>query len=529
MPRLTWTGGAAIFAAFRWTNPSLHGCSAVPKTAAPVTLVLASRAAGATLLRWLYDEIRRAIVDGRLPPGARLPSTRSVARQYRVARGTVVTAFEHLVAEGYIEGSVGSGSFVRRMTALSPPGPAADRPRVRALILTPALSARGRRLVSHPFPLRTGAQTHTFRLDTAGLDHFPLKTWSRISLRCLRGAVPHLLAHGNTLGFPPLRAAIAQYVGLTRGVQCTAEQVVITSGTQSSLDLIARLVLDPRDRVWVEDPCYTAVSSLLRGAEVEVVGIPVDDFGLDCEIGRRRARMAKLACVTPGCHFPLGMALSLQRRLALLEWAREAGAWIFEDDYDSQLGFSGRPLAALQSLDRNGCVIYSNSFSKMLFPSLRLGFLIVPQTLLGAVAAARSVLQRFPAVLEQAVLAEFISAGHMEQHMRRMRDLYTERHDALVSIAQRELADVLRLSPVTAGLQTVGWLAEGIPESEASRQSAEQGIMALPLSSLTVERSMPPALVLGAAATDIPAIRRGVEQLGVILRRLQRGNTAARA
>jgi GntR family transcriptional regulator/MocR family aminotransferase len=326
-----------------------------------------------------------------------------------------------------------------------------------------------------------------------------------------------------------LRAAIAQYVGSTRGVQCTEEQVVITSGTQSSLDLISRLVLDPRDRVWVEDPCYTAVSSLLRGAGAEVVGIPVDDSGLDCEAGRRRARMAKLACVTPGCHFPLGMPLSLQRRLALLEWAREAGAWIFEDDYDSQLGFSGRPLAALQTLDRNGCVIYSNSFSKMLFPSLRLGFLVVPPPLLGAVEAARSVLQRFPSVLDQAVLAEFISAGHMEQHMRRMRDLYSERHDALVRIGQRELADVLRLSPVTAGLQTVGWLAEGIPEIEAGRQAVEQGILALPLSYLTVERRMPPAIVLGAAATDIPAIRRGVEQLGAILRRLQRGSTAATA
>ena len=397
------------------------------------------------------------------------------------------------------------------------------------MIVPPSLSVRGQRLVSHPFPLRTGAKTHTFRLDNAALEEFPIKTWSRITVRCLRTAVPRLLAHGDTLGFRPLRAAIAQYVGSTRGVQCTEEQVVITSGTQSSLDLIARLVLDPRDRVWVEDPCYTAVSSLLRGAGAEVVGIPVDGSGIECETGRRRARMAKLACVTPGCHFPLGMTLSLQRRLALLEWAREAGAWIFEDDYDSQLGFGGRPLAALQSLDRTGCVIYSNSFSKMLFPSLRLGFLIVPRTLLGAIEAARSVLQRFPSVLDQAVLAEFISAGHMEQHMRRMRDLYTERHDALVRIAQRELADVLRLSPVTAGLQTVGWLADGIPEIEAGQQAAEQGIVALPLSHLTVERSMPPAIVLGAAATDIPAIRRGVEQLGAILRRLQRGNTAATA
>ena len=491
-----------------------------------MSLALRPRAAGATLLRWLYDEIRLAIVEGRLAPGARLPSTRSVAHQYRLARGTVVAAFDHLIAEGYIQGNVGSGSFVRDLTTLSAPPSAASRARARTAVAAPTLSVRGRRLVSNPFPLRMSGKTHTFRLDNAALDAFPIKTWSRISARCLRTAVPRLLMHGDTLGLPALRAAIAQYVGLTRGVQCSAEQVVITSGTQSSLDLIARLVLDPRDRVWVEDPCYTAVAALLRAAGAEVVGIPVDEAGIDCESGRRRARMAKLACVTPGCHFPLGMTLSLPRRLALLEWAREAGAWIFEDDYDSQLGFTGRPLAALQSLDRAGSVIYSNSFSKMLFPSLRLGFLVVPPTLLGAVDAARSVLQRFPSVLDQAVLAEFIAAGHMEQHMRRMRELYTARHEALVRLAQRELADVLRLSPLTAGLQTVGWLAAGIEEIEAGRQAAEQGIVALPLSYLTIERTMPPGIVLGAAATDIPAIRRGVEQLGAILRRLQGVNTA---
>ena len=486
-----------------------------------MSLELRPRAPGATLLRWLYDEIRLAIVEGRLAPGTRLPSTRSIASQHRVARGTVVAAFDHLTAEGYIEGSVGSGSFVRDMTALSGSASGVARTRARAVVLTPSLSMRGRRLVSNPYPLRIPATARTFRLDAAALEAFPLKTWSKISARCLRTAVPGLLTHGATLGFPPLRAAIAGYVSLTRGVQCAAEEVVITSGTQASLDLIARLVLDPRDRVWVEDPCYTAVAALLRGAGAEVVGVPVDEAGIDCEAGRRRARTAKLACVTPGCHFPLGMTLSLPRRLALLEWAREVGAWIFEDDYDSQLGFSGRPLAALRSLDRTGCVIYSNSFSKMLFPALRLGFLVVPQPLLGAVEGARSVLQRFPAVLDQAVLAEFIAAGHMEQHMRRMRELYTARHDALVRLAQRELADVLRLSPLTAGLQTVGWLADGIPELEAGRLAAEQGIVALPLSMLSIERSLPPGIVLGAAATDVPAIRRGVEQLGIILRALR--------
>lgn len=500
----------------------------MPKTAVPVTLEFRPRVAGATLLRWLYDEIRLAILDGRLPPGARLPSTRSLARKYRVARGTVVVAFDHLTAEGYIEGSVGSGSFVRDMKALSGlAGFTATRSRARTAGVTPALSLRGRQLARHPFPIPRNPNAHALRLDHADLTAFPLKTWSLITARCLRRAVPNILTHGHTLGFPPLRAAIAQYVGLTRGVQCTADEVVITSGTQSSLDLIARLVLDPRDRVWVEDPCYTAISCLLRACGAEVIGVPVDGAGMDCEAGRRRAPLAKLACVTPGCHFPLGMPMSLQRRLTLLEWARNVGAWVFEDDYDSQLGFAGRPLAALRSLDRTGCVIYSNSFSKMLFPSLRIGFLIVPRTLVGAAEAARSLLQRFPPALDQAVLAEFIAEGHMEQHMRRMRDLYTTRHQALVRLAQSELVDVLRLAPATAGLQTVGWLADGIPEIEACRRAVAQGITVIPLSHLTLERSLPPGFVIGAAATGIPEIRRGLEQLGAVLRGLKERSVPA--
>jgi GntR family transcriptional regulator/MocR family aminotransferase len=214
------------------------------------------------------------------------------------------------------------------------------------------------------------------------------------------------------------------------------------------------------------------------------------------------------------------MGMSLRRRLALLQWAREEGAWIFEDDYDSQLRFSGRPLAALQSLDTAGCVIYSNTFNKMLFPALRLGFLVVPPTLVDAVVAARSVLDRFPSVLDQVTLADFISEGYLDQHMRRMGELYTARFDALVRCAQRKIHDVMELSPVGAGLQIVGWLAKRIEENEACRRAAERGVDSVALSKFTIDRSMPPALVLGVACADIRAIRSGVERLGHALREL---------
>jgi GntR family transcriptional regulator/MocR family aminotransferase len=239
----------------------------VPKTAAVVSLPLRPRASGATRLRWLYDEIRLGIVEGRLAPGSRLPSTRSIARHYRVARGTVVAAFDHLIAEGYVEGSVGIGTFVRRTS----PGPAAEScTRIHAPSVAP-LSAGGQRLASHPFPLRLPRPPEgDFRLDFPALDAFSVNTWRRLAARALRAAPCDLLGHGEPLGYRPLRAAICGYFGQTRGVKCAVEQVVITGGTQQSLDLIARLVLDPGDPVWMEDPGYAAATSLLRGHGAEV-------------------------------------------------------------------------------------------------------------------------------------------------------------------------------------------------------------------------------------------------------------------
>ncbi len=498
-------------------------------------MTLGERSNGATLFRWLYDEIRTAIVDGRLQPGSRLPSTRSIASQHRVARGTVVAAFDQLAAEGYVESTVGNGTYVRRVLPGSEKGrPTFPQPRAagqRILVTSSraSLSARGRQLAGNPYPpLVSNRNVETFRLDRPALDAFPTRLWGRAAARVLRSCTSRLLGHGEILGFRPLRETIAAHVELTRGVKCSADQVVITTGTQQSLDLIARLVLDPGDRVWMEDPGYSGATALLRASGAEVIGIPVDAEGIDCDAGRRRCPSAKLAYVTPGCQFPLGMGLSLTRRLALLQWAREAGAWIFEDDYDSQLRFSGRSLAALQTLDTTDCVVYCNTFNKMLFPGLRLAFLVLPRALVDAVLAARSVLERFPSVPDQATLAEFMSAGHLDQHMRRMRELYTERFDALVRCAQRTIKDVMELSPVGAGLQVVGWLGKNIEESEAARRAACHGVDTVPLSKLIIDRSMPPALVLGVACADVRAIRRGVERLGQALREVRSQGSSAR-
>ena len=495
----------------------------MPKKRPSVSLPLRPRSPGTTLFRWLYDEIRTAIVEGRLTPGTRLPSTRSIADQHGVARGTVVAAFDQLATEGYVESGVGNGTFVRRMRAEPRADVRSDRHNGRGKSPRPSLSARGRELARHPFPrLRSNPSAETFQLDRPALDAFPIKLWGRIAARHLRGAVPGLLTSSKAFGFRPLREAIANHVGLTRGVKCTADEVVITSGTQQSMDLVARLVLDRGDRVWMEDPGYAGITSLLRAHETQVVGVPVDEEGIDCNAGRRLARNARLAYVTPGCQFPLGNTMSLPRRLALLQWAQEQGAWIFEDDYDSQLQFSGRPLAALRSLDSEGHVVYSSSFNKILFTSLRMGFLVLPPGLVDAMTAARSVVDLFPAVLNQATLCDFIAEGHMDQHMYRMRELYEERFDALLRAAKRDLDGVMQLDTARAGLQVVGWLAKGIDDAEASREAAAQGVDSVALSKLVIARAMPPALVLGVASADVAAIGRGVTRLGNVLRPLRR-------
>ncbi|HEY1890705.1 MAG TPA: PLP-dependent aminotransferase family protein [Steroidobacteraceae bacterium] len=480
-------------------------------------VVLRPRATGVTLHSWLYDEIRTAILQGRLTPGLKLPSRKALARQYRISVTTVVEVSEKLMAHGYLEAKAGTGTYVRRAVAAAPSedraptAPAGPRPK--------GLSERGRLLASQPLPDLPGNHpVATFRLDRPALDSLSIETWNRIAGERRRGERGlELLAHGEPLGFPPLRRALADHVRRTRGIRCDAGQVVVTSGTQHSLDLVARLLLDPGDQIWVEDPGYTPVTSILRSQGAEVVAVPVDARGIDCAAGRRRCPLARLAYVTPGCQFPLGVAMSHERRRNLLQWATEAGAWVFEDDHDSLLPADRRP-QTLHSLDRAGSVIYSNSFNRMLFPSLRLGFLILPPAFIEPAAAALSITQRYQPTAEQAALADFIVQGHFDQHMRRMRELYGDRRQTLIETGRAELGDLMTFSDSAAGRQVVGWLATGLDEAEVCRRAAARQIDAVALASLTLKRSLPPALVFGIGAADGRAIRTAIRRLGRVLR-----------
>ncbi|HRE28988.1 MAG TPA: PLP-dependent aminotransferase family protein, partial [Anaerolineales bacterium] len=340
------------------------------------------------LYRQLYLNLRDAILAGRLKRGARLPSTRELAVSLNISRNTVLNAFEQLLAEGYLETTPASGTFVSLHLPVDKPG---QRPLADSRLTHWSKLARSFRSAPALHVGDRGSErSRAFRAGLPALDAFPFKLWGRLVARRARHLDRALLDYQTTAGYRPLREAIAAHVTVSRQVRCTADQIVIVSGSQGALDLVARLLVDPGDPVWLEDPGYLGARGAFAGAGARIVPVPVDAEGLRVEVGRQRCIDARLAYLTPSHQFPLGVTLSLQRRLELLDWARSANAYVVEDDYDSEYRFHGRPLAALQGLDETGRVIYVGTFSKTLFPSLRLGYLILPHGLLDTFLAAKA-------------------------------------------------------------------------------------------------------------------------------------------
>lgn len=471
------------------------------------------------LHRQLFDALRAAILDGRLGAGARLPSTRDLAREVGVSRNTVMTAYDQLVAEGYLEGRTGAGTYV----GATLPG---DLIRARARRDPKRRPGGGRRLSERGdllagTPMRDAGPhwpgIRPFRSGVPALDAFPTETWARLAGRRWRNATSSRLGYGHAAGHPELRREIAAYLRLSRGVRCTEEQVIVVSGSQQAFDLTARLLLDPGDIAWMEDPGYAGVRGALLGAGLRVMPVPVDAEGIDVVAGQRLAPTARLVSVTPSHQYPMGVTMSVSRRLALLEWASRAEAWILEDDYDAEFRYSGRSLEALQGLDDEGLVIYAGTFSKVLAPALRLGYLVVPPALVEAFTTAREVADRHAPTIEQAVLADFMAEGHFARHLRRMRTLYAERQSALIAAA-RELPDgLIDLQPAEAGLHVVGWLPPGREAADVSRRAADAGVHTHPF----VAPGDPPrhGLMLGYAPYTPGEIRTAMARLGEALAR----------
>jgi GntR family transcriptional regulator / MocR family aminotransferase len=466
------------------------------------------------LHRQVYDGYREAILDGRLRPGQRLPSTRTLAEDLHISRIPAVMAFEQLAAEGYVESRVGAGSFVSaalpdllRVGAHPKVAPKAPRPGPRrvppsrlAPLDEPWLALRG-----------------PFRVSQPALDEFPAELWARLVARNARRMSPRQMAYGDPMGLPALRETLAAYLRTVRSVTCTPEQIMIVSGSQQALALAAQALISPGDAVWLEEPGYGGARDALRLAGARIVPVSVDGDGLDVAAGIARGPDAKGAYVTPSHQYPLGSIMSASRRLKLLAWARRRGAWLFEDDYDSEYRFDGQPLASLHGLDGDARVLYIGTFSKILFPALRVGYLVIPHDLVGRLRRFRDAMDIFPPPLYQAVVGDFIREGHFARHLRRMRGIYAERRRALETALQRELGGVVRVVGDRAGLHLVAMLPRGAHDHDIAVRAARRGISVIPLSSCYTGPAAQPGLVLGYASIRKAEIPDAVRRLKTVL------------
>lgn len=491
----------------------------MPKTETFQDLLLAPRKSGQEAWRWLYMEVRSAIMDGRLKTGARLPSTRNLAAQYGFARGTVVAAFQQLQAEGFVSSEVSAGTFVMPAPGWEMPSPAKQRSPRHALSRATVARRTQDLLKSIFFQPPSHSIGKAFRGYEPAIDLFPVEQWARIAARVYRKAPRSLYGQGDASGYPPLRRAIAEYVGRSRGVRCSAEQVIVTSGAQQALDLLARVLLDPGDNVWMEDPGYPGASQAFQSAGANVLPIPVDGDGMDIGKAIKSFPAARVAYVTPANQFPLGIVMSAERRVELLAWAARAGAWIIEDEYDAEYRYSGKPIASLHSLDSSGSVIYVGTFTKMLFNALRIGFIVVPERLAAAFRMTRSFMDRHPPTLDQAVLTEFINEGHFGRHVRKMRQVYADRSQLLADEAKRRLSGLLHVEHAQSGMCTVAWIETRMTETVLTERAKQLGLEVVPLSSFVDKNRQKPGLFLGFAGCNANEIKRGVSVLEAILTR----------
>ncbi|WP_339486204.1 MocR-like pyridoxine biosynthesis transcription factor PdxR [Pseudomonas sp. EL_65y_Pfl2_R95] len=398
---------------------------------------------GRGLSRQLYQHLRERILDGRLAGGARLPASRDLASLFNVSRNTVTRAFDQLYAEGYIEGRVGDGTYIAQLVSVAAAAPAQT--------VDPAPSDAMRRLDNHHLPKPPEGAPRAFRVGVPAFDLFPFETWARLTARFWRKPSPARLGYGDPAGDRQLRELIVAYLRNSRGVQCDPAQVVITSGAQQAISLCAQLLLQPGDRVAVENPGYRAAGHAFAVAGAQLQGVAVDGEGIDTA-ALERIGHCRLAYVTPSHQYPTGVTLSLQRRLELLEWAERHNGWIIEDDYDGEYRYSGTPLAPLAALDRQGRVLYVGTFCKITFPALRLGYLILPASLAESFSRRRALDMRHSEIGTQAVMAEFMAAGHFQRHIRRMRSAARSRRDALLAGWPEAIAGCAAMPAVDAGL-----------------------------------------------------------------------------
>lgn len=486
----------------------------------------------ADLLDWKLDEtaapiyqqvahyVRDNIMAGLIPPDSRLPSSRQLANRLQVSRNTIITAYSQLLADGYIVGHIGSGTFVAHDAFDSVDAGKLPIDAIPAHSQIGGIPEKGRRyrdvdlgqLVLENVPFNTGV---------VRVDGRTSAQWRQIAARRL-AIDPTQLGYSGPMGDLTLRKEIAKYVAVARGVRCTAEQVILVAGTQQAIDLTIKVLLDPGAPVWVENPGYPPTSLALSAAGISLCPVQVDADGLCVGEGITRWPDARAAFVTPSHQYPLGVSLSLERRAQLLDWAARANAWVVEDDYDAEFRFSGETLPALQALDSVGRTIYIGTFSKVLFPGLRYGYMVVPPATVNAFAGARFLSDRQPSAFFGGVLAEFMSHGFFVSHIHRMRNEYRHARDVLVGLLSRDLGHIVDVTTPNQGMHLIAYLRDGLSDVVVADEARREGIMVKPISRLYRAGTPRSGLMLGFAGFDEHRVRSAGVRLKVVLERLHK-------
>jgi GntR family transcriptional regulator / MocR family aminotransferase len=486
------------------------------KVSSEITPVIAiDRKAETPIYRQVYQAFRSAVMEGRLRAGERVPSTRTLAVELGVSRIPVLDAYAQLLAEGYFESRTGSGTVISR----SLPNPIAKAHAGNGDLTKPRLGARN---------LSTGRSSQSvrsvlvrrswgpFNVGQTALDQFPFRIWNSLVSRQCRRATTTSFDYGDPLGLEDLRQTIAAYVRTARSVRCEPDQIMVVSGAQQALEITARVLLDPSSTVWMEEPGYSFARRVFQFRGCRLVPVRVDSEGLDVAEGIKRCATARAAMVSPSHQYPLGATMSASRRLQLIEWAERMGSWIIEDDYDSEFRYETMPIASLQGLDWNARVVYIGTFSKVLFPSLRLGYIVIPRDLVEQFIDVRLAIDLTPPSFFQHVLAEFIREGHFSRHIRRMRALYGERRAALIDSLRHELGPDLRISGEQAGTHLTLFL-KGTTDLAIVERAAKKNLWLVPLSTSYFGKAVQQGLVLGFGSTAAEEISPAVRKLRSLL------------
>lgn len=475
-------------------------------------LISVDRRLAIPLYQQIYQSFRARITAHDIRAGELIPSSRELAKMLRVSRLPVLNAYAQLLAEGYLETRAGAGTYV----AQSLPGARTSSTPSVAPARSRSVSKDAARLPRYERPT-WAASLGPFQVGQPDLHLFPIESWLRLVARYSRSMRVKALQYGDPMGRSDLRGALATYLRTSRGVRCESEQIMIVSGAQQALDLTTRVLLNAGDAVWLEDPGYWLVRRAIEARGCRAIPVSMDAQGLSVDVGRKRAPSARAAFVAPSHQYPLGVTMSASRRLQLLEWAAHARAWIVEDDYDSEFRYDSSPIASLQGLDQHARVIYVGTLSKIMFPSLRLGYVVIPRDLIERFCAMRETMDICPADLTQAVAAEFIREGHFARHIRRMRPIYAERRDVLVEAIEKEIGQAAQIVGDAAGMH-LAVLIDGLrTDKKIAEEAVARSLWLSPLSPLYYGKSPRQGFVLGFGNTRAAQIKSGIEKLAVFL------------